>query len=149
MNLIIIGNNVDSIALDIWKANTNYTVLNQNPYVWSKQFLKFIENRPVIVSTTSEQFVTKNINDVLDFMLKNEFIPIIIADNKKSIENNIYIGLSEEIPSALLWTRNKQNKDYNELIKISQGYLLGKGIVKNGNKTLRTSRKRKKPTPKE
>ena len=149
MNLIVIGNDVDSIALDIWKANTNYTVLNKNPYVWSKQFLKFIENRPVIVATTSEQFTTKGINDVLDFMLKYEFIPIIIADNKKTIENNIYTGLSDEIPSALLWTKNKQNKDYDELIKISQGYLLGKGIIKNDNKTLRTSRKRKKSATQE
>lgn len=143
---MIIGNDTDSIAIDAWKGNTNYTVLNQSPYVWGASFRKFIENRPVIVSTTSEQFIEKNINDVIEFMIKNEFIPIIIADNKKAIENNIYTALSEYIPSALLYTRNKQNKDYNELIKIAQGYLLGKGIIENGNKALRTPRKRKKST---
>ena len=84
MNLMIIGNDTDNIALDIWKGNTNYTVLNQSPYVWSNDFKKFIKDRPVIVSTTSEQFVEKNINDVIEFMIKNEFIPILIADNKKA-----------------------------------------------------------------
>lgn len=144
MNLIIIGNDTDNIALDIWKGNTNYTVLNQSPYVWSNDFKKFIKDRPVIVSTTSEQFVEKNINDVIEFMIKNEFIPILIADDKKAIENNIYTALSDSILSSLLYIRNKENKDYDELIKRTQGYLLGKGIIENGNKTLRTPRKRKK-----
>lgn len=148
MNLILIGNDVDNFALDIWKANTNYTVLNKSPSVWSKLFKNYINNRDVIVVTTNDQFVNKDINDVIEFMNKNKFIPILIADNSKSIENNIYIALSDEIPSTLLYTKNKENKDYNELIKISQGYLLGKGIIENGNKTLRTPRKRKKSTTK-
>ena len=146
---MIIGNDTDSIALDVWKANTNYTVLNQSPYVWGSSFKKFVKNRPVIVSTTSDQFIEKNINDVIEFMIKNEFIPIMIADNKKAIENNIYTAMSEYIPSSLLYTKNKQNKDYNELIKIAQGYLLGKGIIENDNKALRTPRKRKKSATEE
>ena len=44
MNLMIIGNDTDSIALDVWKANTNYTVLNQSPYVWGSSFKKFVKN---------------------------------------------------------------------------------------------------------
>lgn len=148
MNLILIGNDIDNFALDIWKANTNYTVLNKSPSVWSKLFKNYINNRDVIVVTTNDQFVNKDINDVIEFMNKNKFIPILIADNSKSIENNIYTALSDEIPSTLLYTKNKENKDYDELIKISQGYLLGKGIIENGNKTLRTPRKRKKSTTK-
>ena len=50
------------------------------------------------------------------------------------------------MPNAVLYIHNKQNKDYNELIKITQGYLLGKGIIQNDNKTLRTPRKRKTKT---
>lgn len=148
MNLILIGNDIDNFALDIWKANTNYTVLNKSPSVWSKLFKNYINNRDVIVVTTNDQFANKDINDVIEFMNKNKFIPILIADNSKSIENNIYTALSDEIPSTLLYTKNKENKDYDELIKISQGYLLGKGIIENGNKTLRTPRKRKKSTTK-
>lgn len=148
MNLILIGNDIDNFALDIWKANTNYTVLNKSPSVWSKLFKNYINDRDVIVVTTSDQFVNKDINDVIEFMNENKFIPILIADNSKSIENNIYTALSDEIPSTLLYTKNKENKDYDELIKISQGYLLGKGIIENGNKTLRTPRKRKKSTTK-
>lgn len=148
MNLILIGNDIDNFALDIWKANTNYTVLNKSPSLWSKLFKNYINNRDVIVVTTNDQFVNKDINDVIEFMNKNKFIPILIADNSKSIENNIYTALSDEIPSTLLYTKNKENKDYDELIKISQGYLLGKGIIENGDKTLRTPRKRKKSTTK-
>lgn len=148
MNLILIGNDIDNFALDIWKANTNYTVLNKSPSLWSKLFKNYINNRDVIVVTTNDQFVNKDINDVIEFMNKNKFIPILIADNSKSIENNIYTALSDEIPSTLLYTKNKENKDYDELIKISQGYLLGKGIIENDNKTLRTPRKRKKSTTK-
>lgn len=148
MNLMLIGNNIDNIALDIWKANTNYTILNQSPCVWGKSFKEYIKNRSVIVVTTSEQFEDKNVNDVIEFMLKYDFIPVLIADNKNALENIIYTTLEEYIPSALLYTKNKENKDYDELIKISQGYLLGKGIINNGNKTLRTPRKRKKSSSK-
>lgn len=148
MNLILMGNNIDEFALDMWKANTNYTILNKSPYIWSKLFTDYIHNKDVIVVTTSEQFVNKNINDVIEFMNKNNFIPILIADDSKSIENNMYTALTDEIPSTLLYTKNKENKDYDELIKISQGYLLGKGIIENGNKTLRTPRKRKKSASK-
>ena len=41
MNLMIIGDDVDKIAKDIWKANTNYYIINQNPYVFDKNFIKF------------------------------------------------------------------------------------------------------------
>ena len=146
MNLIVIGNNTDDIAMDIWKGNTNYMVLNQNPYIFGTAFKKYIKDKDVIVSTTSEQFIDKTINETIEFFLKIKFIPIIIADGKKDIENNIFSAIDEYIPSALLYTRNKQNKDYNELIKIAQGYLLGKGIIENGNKALRTPRKRKEST---
>lgn len=139
MNLIVIGNEVDDIAIDIWRGNTNYTVLNNSPYVWGKQFLNFIKDRPVIVSTSAYQFVEKEINKVIDFMEKYEFIPILIADNKQSIENNMYTALSSEIPSAVLYTKNKDKKDYKELLRITHDYLRGKGIIENGDKTIRTS----------
>jgi hypothetical protein len=142
MNLIVIGDDVDHIALDIWKGNTNYVVLNQSPCLWNKDFLKYIKNKNVIVSSTAEQFVEKTINEVIEYLVEHDFIPVLIAKDKKSIENNIYTGLSSEIPNTILYTKNKENKDYNELLKITHGYLLGKGLI-NENKTLRTPRKRK------
>lgn len=148
MNLIIIGENTESIAMDIWKGNTNFTVLNKSPYLFNKQFLKFIKNKPVIISTTAEQFEQKPINDVVEFFIKNKFIPIFISNNKKSIERKMHTAIEELIPSALLYTRNKENKDYDILIKTTQEYLIGKGIIENGNKTVRTSRKRKRTSAK-
>jgi hypothetical protein len=135
--------------MDMWKANTNYTVLNQSPYVWDKKFTKFIKNRPVIVVTTAQQFLNKSINDTLEFMITHEFVPIVVADDKDAIENNIYTALSSEIKSAVLYTRNEKNKDYEKLIKIAQGYLLGKGIIEDDNTTLRTPEEGEGTTTKE
>lgn len=139
MNILLIGNNIDDVAMDAWKGNTNYTVLNNSPYLWGKQFIKFIEDRAVIVTTTAQQIIDKEINDVLDYLEEYRFIPILVADNKDSIENSIYIALSSEIRSTVLYTKNKNKKDYNEFIKIIHGYLRGKGILENGDNTIRTS----------
>lgn len=146
MNLVIIGRDVDSVAMDIWKANTNYTILNKNPDMFSKQFASFIKGRPTIAVIEREQIETKPVNDVIELMLKLDFIPILIADNKTSVEHNMYTYLWEYIPSALLYVKNEKKTEYDKLVKIAQGYLLGKGIILNDNKTLRTSRKRKKST---
>lgn len=148
MNLVIIGTDVDDIAMDIWKANTNYTILNKNPDMFSGEFKKFIKNRPTISVIERSQIETKQINDVIELFLKLNFIPILIADSKTSIEHTMYTTLDEYIPSALLYTKNKKREGYNKLLEIAQGYLLGKGIILNDNQTLRTSRKRKTATSK-
>ena len=79
MNLIIIGNDVDEIAMDIWRGNTNYTVLNKSPYIWSKQYADFVKDKDVIVSTTSEQFENKTINETIEILNERNFIPILIS----------------------------------------------------------------------
>lgn len=148
MNLILIGNDTDSIALDIWKGNTNYMVLNKDPQIFSKQYALFTKNKEVIVSTTAAQFETKPINNVIETFKKLNFIPIFISKGEKDIVNNMYAVMKDEIPSSVLYIKNKANKDYDELIKIARGYLLGKGIIENGDKTIRTPRKRKTTTSK-
>ena len=146
MNLIIIGDDIEKIAMEIWKANTNYVILHKNPNVWSSEFIKYIKDKSVIVCTTAEQFEQKEINETLELFINNDFIPVLIANDKNSIESKMYTAMEDDIPSTVLYIQNKQNKDYNELIKITQGYLLGKGIIQNDNKTLRTPRKRKTKT---
>lgn len=149
MNLLVIGNNVDSVALDIWKGNTNYCVLN-NAFLWCNEFVKYIKKvNKVIVASTSQQFKERPINDVIEFLTKHEFIPVLIADDKKSFENTMYTALVDEIPDTILYTKNKNNKEYKEFIDIAKGYLLGKGLTNNGNKTISTPRKRKRTTIKE
>ena len=147
MNLIVIGNNTDKIALEIWKANTNYCVLNKDPYLFGPDFKKFIENRDFIVSTTSEQFQNQEINKVLSMFIDTHSIPILIADDNTAFENTMYTALFDEIPNTVLYTRNKEQKDYKEFIKIAQGYLLGKGID-NDDRTVRTPKKRKRTASK-
>ena len=149
MNLIIIGDNTDDIAMDIWIANTNYTILNMSPAVKDKMFVKFIEDKEVIVSTTSIQFEEMHINDFVDYMNKHKFIPIFIADPGDVLERKMYTAVCEMLPNSVLYTRNKDKKDYDELLRICRDYVIGKGIIENDNKTIRTPRKRKKSTSKE
>ena len=138
MNLIIIGDDVDKIAKDIWKANTNYYIINQSPYVFDKKFIKFIKNKRVIVCTTVEQFADKDFNTVVDFMNDNKFIPIFVTDSNDTIENRIYIAIDDYVENCVLYLKNKKNEDYDNLIKICGDYLLGKGLI-NNDTTLRTS----------
>lgn len=148
MNLVIIGKDgLEPIADDIWKRNTNYTILNKSPYLWGKDYIKFCRERDVIVLTTPDQFIDKKINDVLDYFTKYNYIPIFIADkDNEELLSYMNTALSDTIPESILWVRNKKNEGYDEFIKICQGYLFLKGI--NNDKTLQTPRGRKKSSSK-
>lgn len=141
MNLVVIGNDTDAICLDIWKNNTNYTVLNQNPYLWGKRFLEYIENKDVIVSTNDEQFKTKTINEFMEYMIKYDFIPIFIADNQDDFVNQMYAAVNDTLQEAVLFTRNEKNEEYDLLLDITKEYLFKRN--KNNDTVVRTSRKRK------
>lgn len=146
MNLVVIGNDTDQICLDIWKGNTNYTVLNQNPYLWGKNFIEYIKNRDVIVSTTDEQFQTKTINEFVEYMIKHDFIPIFIADNSEDFVNQMYSAVNDILQQAVLYTRNEKNEEYDILLKITKDYIIKRN--ESDDKTVRTPRKRKTSTSK-
>ena len=110
MNLLLIGNDVDDIALDIWKGNTNFAVLNKNPYLWGTNFLDYIENKEVIVTTTDEQFKTKTTNQFLEYIDKHNFIPIFIADTKDDFVNLMYSAINEIAQDSILYLRNEKNE---------------------------------------
>ena len=146
MNLVLIGNDVDNIALDIWKGNTNFTVLNKNPYLWGTNFLTYIDGKDVIVTTNDEQFKTKTTNQFIEYMEKYNFIPIFIADNKDDFVNLMYTAVNEILQDAILYTRNEKNEEYDVFIKITREYLFKR--KEDNDKTVRTPRKRKTSTAK-
>ena len=141
MNLVVIGNNTDEICLDIWKNNTNFTVLNKNPYLWGSDFIKFIEDNPVIVSTNTEQFINKSINDFIEYMRKYNFIPIFIADDCEDFVNIMYTAINDIIQDSVLFKRNENNEGYELLLKITKEYLFKRND--ENDKIIRTPRKRK------
>lgn len=141
MNLVLIGNDVDNIALDIWKGNTNFTVLNKNPYLWGTNFLTYIDGKEVIVTANDEQFKTKTTNQFIEYMEKYNFIPIFIADNKDDFVNLMYTAVNEILQDAILYTRNEKNEEYDVFIKITREYLFKR--KEDNDKTVRTPRKRK------
>lgn len=140
MNLLIIGQDIDDIALKAWEANTNYTVLNMSPYLWGKDFKKFYKkHKELIVTSTAEQFLINGVDEFIELMQKYEFIPIFIADDKDAIERVMHTNVEEVLPYSILYMGTKTCDKYSELISILQGYITGKGFVENGNNIIPTS----------
>lgn len=139
MNLLIVGKDVDDLALKVWEANTNYTVLNMSPYLWGKDFNKFYKkHNELIVTSTADQFISNGVNEFIGLMKKYEFIPIFIAEDKDAIERVMHTNVEEVLPYSILYMGSRKCDKYPELIKILQGYLLGKGF-ENGDNTVSTS----------
>ena len=144
MNILLIGSNTEKIAKDIWSANTNYYIIGDNPDIWSDEFINFSKDKKLIVLIENDRILSKKVNDVIDDMFKYKYIPIIVTDFEDTIDYNIYSALSESIPETILYIRNDDDKEYNEFIKLTQDYLLGKGIISDEYNTLRTSKKGKR-----
>lgn len=140
MNLLIIGTDVDDLAMEVWKANTNYTVLNMSPYLWGKDFKKFHKkHKELIVTSTAGQFLTNGVDEFVELMKEHEFIPIFIAEDKSSIERVMHTNVEEVLPYSILYMGTKNCDKYPELIEILKGYITGKGFVENGNNIIPTS----------
>lgn len=141
MNLLIIGHNVDDLALEVWKANTNYTVLNMSPNLWGKDFKKFYKkNTDLIVTSTSDQFASRGVDDFINLMEEYKFIPAFISEDKDGFERIMHTNVEEVLPYSILFMGNRKTKEYEELINILQGYITGKGFLTNGNNIVSTSR---------
>ena len=138
MNLLIIGHDVDDVAKDVWKANTNYMILNMSPYLWGKDFKKFHKkHRELIITSTADQFLVKGVDEFIELMQEYEMIPIFIADDKDAIERVMHTNVEEAIPYSVLYMGTKKCDKYSELIEILQGYITGKGF-ENGDNIIST-----------
>lgn len=150
MNLLIIGKDVDQIAMKAWAANTNYTVLNMSPYLWGPEFKKFYKKHDkLIVTSTAGQFLARNVDDFIALMKEYNFIPIFIAEDKDAIERCMHTNVEEVLPYSVVYIGNEKSEKYPELIDILQGYLLGKGFSIDGDNIVQTSRKGERTTIKE
>lgn len=145
-NIIVIGEDVDDIAMDLWKMNTNYTVLNSNPYLWSGIFRRFIDHRPVIVATNHYQFKQHDINSVLSKLQELDFVPVLISDNEKDFVNEMYTVLNDTVEGTVLWKRNNEKKDYNELLSEIKPYLFER--QESDDTVIPTPKTRKRSTTK-
>lgn len=138
MNLLIIGNDVDDIAKDAWKGNTNYMILNMSPYLWGKEFKKFYKkHKELIITSTAGQFLANGVEEFVELMRTYELIPIFIAEDKDAIERVMHTNVEEVLPYSILYMGSRKCDKYPELINILQGYLLGKGF-ENGDNTVST-----------
>lgn len=139
MNLLIIGKDVDELAMRVWKANTNYTVLNMSPYLWGKDFKKFYKkHKELIVTSTAGQFLANGVEDFVDLMKQYEFTPIFIAEDKEAIERVMHTNVEEILPYSVVYIGNDKSEKYPELISLLQGYITGKGFIENGDNIVST-----------
>lgn len=140
MNLLLIGECIDGLAMEVWQANTNYTVLNMSPYLWGKDFQKFYKkHKDLIITTTCEQFKSHGVEEFVDLMEQYEFIPAFISDDKDGFERIMHTNVEEILPYSIFFMGNRFTKEYEELVDILQGYILGKGFIKNGDNTVPAS----------
>lgn len=150
MNILIIGNDVDELALKVWKANTNYTVLNMSPYLWGKDFEKFYKkHKELIITSTTDQFESHGVDEFISLMEKYEFIPAFISEDKTGFERIMHTNVEEVLPYSILFMGNRKTKEFEELINILQGYITGKGFLENGDNIVSASREGERTTAKE
>lgn len=125
MNLLIIGENVDDLAKQVWAANTNYTILNQSPNIWGKEFEKlYKKSKDFIVTSTEHQFISKGVNEFIELMEKYKFIPIFITNDVDSVIRCMHTCVEDFIPDSTLYIGDENGEKYPELIEILQRLLL-------------------------
>jgi hypothetical protein len=138
MNLLIIGEEVDELAKTVWKANTNYTIVNMSPFLWGNDFKKFSKkHKQLIITSTSAQFLTRGVDDFINLMSQYDMLPVFIAKDKDAIERAMHTNVEEIIPHSVLFIGNEKSEKYPELVELLQDYLKGFG---NGDNTIQTPR---------
>lgn len=147
MNLLIIGKDVDALALEVWKANTNYTVLNMSPYLWGKEFKKFYKtHKDLIITSTAGQFLENDVDAFVNLMHTYNFTPIFIAENKDAIERVMHTNVEETLPYSVVYIGNENSEKYSELVNLLKEYISGKGFITDGNNTISTPTERERIT---
>jgi hypothetical protein len=143
MNLLIIGTDVDELAMKVWQANTNYTVLNMSPPLWGKDFKKFYKShKKLIITSTAGQFLARGVDEFVDLMCEYQLTPIFIAKDKDAIERVMHTNVEETLPYSVIYIGDEHSEKYPELITLLQEYITGKGFITNGNNTISTPRER-------
>lgn len=139
MNLLIIGTDVDQLAMDVWQANTNYTVLNMSPPLWGKDFKKFYKSHQnLIITSTAGQFLAHGVDAFIDLMRDYDMTPVFIAPDKDAIERVMHTNVEEALPYSVVYIGNENSEKYSELIQLLQEYISGKGFLADGNNIIST-----------
>lgn len=120
-NLLILGKNVEDIAKDIWKNNTNYTIAKSDKSLFN--FKGDLTNTDMIIIMDSEELKDLKVPKVLKFVYENDLIPILIGDKVESFENDCYFAFSDIDFRSIYYIRNKENAEYNEFIKMCSKYI--------------------------
>lgn len=119
MNLMVVGKDVDNIALDIHKYRASkYYILNNIHKLGDWEFRSFIKGNDTIFVVDPSVIEAHSINYIIDFCERYEVGITLVGDDRGCIEENIYYNLVTRFPSSVIyWQRNPENKDYDELIE--------------------------------
>lgn len=131
MNLLLIGEDIDDIALKIWEGNTNYMVINQSPDIFSKDFKRFSKDKDLIVVTTSEQFEKITVNDFINKMISLNFIPVFVVKDFDCLEYRMYGCVSDILKNSILYLKNENNTEFEDFVNLCRGYIVGKGLFED------------------
>lgn len=125
MNLMVVGKDVDNIVLDIHKYRASkYYVLTNIHKLGDWEFRSFIKGNDTIFVVDPSVIESYSINYIIDFCERYEVGITLVGEGSGCIEENIYYNLVTRFPSSIIyWQRNKENKDYDELIEGSVAIL--------------------------
>lgn len=125
MNLMVVGKDVDNIALDIHKYRASkYYILNNIHNLGDWEFRSFLKNNNSIFVVDSSVIESYSINYIIDFCEHHEVGVTLVGDVKGCIEESIYYNLVTRFPSSIIyWQRNKENQEYDDLIEGSVAIL--------------------------
>lgn len=146
MNLFIIGDDIHEIVMDIWRKNTNFTVIGCTD-ISNKQFLTYIKDRHFILEGSVDQFKNKitEVDAFLDFCDKYTCIPIFVKStkNEDSFEELMFTNVKNFIKSSALYYRGDDvdGKGLKALKDMCFNYTINKGLY--DDTVVRTPKTRK------
>lgn len=116
MNLMIVGNDTESIARDIHKKYSICTIINNITTLKSQELERFIKRNKVIMLVDANTVMSYGINTILDLCERRHIQIALVSDARHSDEETIYYALEERMPEMLMWQRNPENKDYENFV---------------------------------
>lgn len=125
MNLIIIGKNVNDIALKLQKMRPKFAVLDGITSLKNTDLKKYLQEHKAIMIIDTNVILSYGINNVLNFCQEVGAGVTLIADSfDNTDEDIIFYTIARHFPeTTLLWSRNEENEGYDEMMERSVGVL--------------------------
>lgn len=116
-NVIIIGKNAKDLAEEVWLKNTQFSLI-ESENIKNEDFLKYIESRFVIGTSSMNQFKDYSAEDFSKFCIKYNFIPVFVSSKENSAEEKLYTELEKFYDTSLFYKMTVEHKDIDICVEM-------------------------------